>query len=304
MEANNIDALLAQDNSTRMNPQAEPVPVVETVTEAPIESDDSSTSGAEPKTAAEAPQEQVDVPRGTSDKPAEKKEAAAESPIDDYGNPIAKPKTYTEDEVNAMFQERLARGRMKDQQQPQQPAQPNQSQAQPERKDYETQDEWQRELDAYIDRRVDRREQEARKRQEEIEKAQWQQKMQEDQAAFEQKFTSGMQKYSDFNSVVENKQISPAFMVATKNLGNPAGFVYAACKLFPKEVERISQLPDSSSVMFEVGKLHERMIKTKGTESKAARPLEPNKGDMPAKAHNELSIDQRIIQHAKGKRQR
>jgi hypothetical protein len=91
-------------------------------------------------------------------------------------------------------------------------------------------------------------------------------------------------------------------MLATRSLENPAAFVYGASKLHPKELDRISRIPDPIVQASEVGRLHERMVKERNMISKAPKPIEPTKSDMPGKVIPKVTIEDRIHQYAKQKR--
>lgn len=114
---------------------------------------------------------------------------------------------------------------------------------------------------------------------------QQQQRQTEDQHAereFKQKFTQGIEGYSDFREVVGNQPIDDAMTLALRGMNNPAAFIYAASKRHPKELERISKLKDPYARMVEMGKLEERMRRNKPT-TQAPRPLGRTKEDTPAR---------------------
>lgn len=211
----------------------------------------------------------------------------AKEDTDDYGNPVAKPRLYTEEELNQRIRDRLSRGRYAEQ--PiQQPVQQSASET------THTDDSWEAELKATIRQTM----QEEQQTQQQVA---WQKQEQAKQAAFEEKFTSGMAKYKDFNEVVAGKPLTDTMLLAARNLENPAAFVYAAAKTQAKELERIAQIPDALVQAAEIGKLEERMRKARVT-AKTGKPIAQSKGDMTIKdAPKGLTIDQRIAEHAKRK---
>lgn len=251
-----------------------------------------------PPTEAELPKE-PEVPQGTSEQelPEKSEKAEKSSPIDEYGNPIEKPKTYTEDEVQRMIRDRLSRGRNAE------PAQqPTPLQVQKTAEDFQadpnSEETWETQLNTFIDKRLETR-------QTENEQKEWKAKETQKQADFEAKFNLGMTKYQDFQQVVGKvaSSITNSMMLAARNLDNPAAFVYAAAKLHPQELERISHIGDAYAQAAEVGRLHERMVKQRAGASNAPKPIEAPKGDMTNKPINSSpSIDQRIFEHAKAKR--
>jgi hypothetical protein len=295
MSIQSVDNLIAQD----MQNQQAPVQAIPNVA-APVES--------APVQQASVAEVQANVPRETSEpitnsaqeesvpnlaqQPAEATAPAAgdkTSPIDEYGNPVEKPKTYTEEEVQRMMRDRLARAR-----QPEQAQQPAQPQAQPAQQPAEG--DWEAQLEGFIEKTVDKREKERKERQE----TQWRAQEAARQADFEARFSTGMNKYQDFNQVVAGKPITDAMLRGTMSLDNPAAFVYGASKLHPQELSRISQISDPVMQAAEIGRLHERMVKTRNGTTAAPRPLEPARGDVtPRPANDRPNIDQLILQHAK-----
>ena len=216
-----------------------------------------------------------------------------ESPIDEYGNPVEKPRMYTEDEVNRLIRDRLSRGKFAEQSMQQQ----TQQAAKDFTPDPNSEETWEKQLDAYIDRRLETREKE-------LNQKQWQEQERAKQSDFETKFTQGMSKYQDFHQVVSGKPITNDMMLATRSLENPAAFIYGASKLHPQELSRISQITDPYVQAAEVGRLHERMVKARNAVSKAAKPVEAVKGDVPiSRTSDRPSIDRLIEQHGRQKQQ-
>lgn len=225
----------------------------------------------------------------TENLPVETK--SVDSPIDEYGNPLEKPKMYSEDEVQRMIRERLARGRHSEQ--------PTQQQVQQATDNFKADPnnpaDWEVQLEAFIDKTVE-------KRQKKLNEEQWRLEEQAKQAEFESKFTIGMAKYQDFQQTVAGKPINDKMMMAARALDNPAAFIYGAAKLHPQELNRIAQIKDPYIVAAEIGRLHEKMVKAKNAVTKAAAPLQAPKGDVPTRKANFGSIESRIDQHAKSKR--
>jgi hypothetical protein len=225
------------------------------------------------------------------DKPASDPVAGSSQPIDEYGNPVEKPKTYTEEEVQRMIRERLARGRHAEQPTQQQVQQAASDGFQADPNSDET---WEAQLEQFIEKTIDKRQQKQTEKE-------WRAQEAAKQAEFESKFSTGMNKYQDFHQVVQGKPITDSMMMATRNLENPAAFIYAACKIHPGEIERISRIPDSASQAMEIGRLDAAMRKQSSQVSSAAKPIPMVKGDMPVKQMEQPSLEYRIQQHAKQK---
>jgi hypothetical protein len=302
-EANNVDALLVQVTNQQLSQQqAQPAPQQDAVDTAPLSSPEpvihkeSVNSSSDPYIPAQAQEEHKNVPQGTLEQDtsdSKNGEVDRESPIDDYGNPIEKPKMYSEDEVQRMMRDRLSR--MKN-------YEPTTKQINQDAKDFkpnpESEESWEVQLEQFIDRRMEARERERTERE-------WREIEARKQSDFEARFSSGMNKYSDFEKVVSGKPITNDMMMATRSLENPAAFIYAAAKMHPQELERIAKIPDGYQQASEVGRLHERMIKNRIAHTSAAKPLEPLKGDLPPKTQPaQKSLEQRIHEHAEQKRKR
>lgn len=285
MEAHNVDSTLAQIMTDQLTGTAEPKPPL------PQEQPEPEPQPEPDPVPEETPADDSD-PYGTQESEPEQKaeEPAKESdtPIDEYGNPVAKPKMYSEDEVQRMIRERLSRGRNADTQQVKKEAEGFQH-------DPDSEDSWEVQLERFVENTIEKRE---KKRSEQ----EWQRQEAARQADFEAKFTSGMQKYPDFREVVADKPITDSMMIAARSLENPAAFIYGASKMHANELNRIAKIPDPFTQAAEIGRLHERMVKERKIASSAAKPLETPKSDMPAKKTNDLSLDQRIHQYAKQKR--
>jgi len=191
-----------------------------------------------------------------------------ETHSDEYGNAKAKPKTYTEDEVNERInkavRERLARANNQPHQQPTQQQQLQQKAGEFEY-DPESEGNWQQQLEAFVEQTFTKMSQkQAQLHQKQIEQAA--------EAEFVDKFSAGMERFTDFRDVVGSQPITDPMTLALRGVGDPAAFIYAASKRHPTELERISKLKDPYSQMVEMGKLEERMRK-KPEGTKAPRPI-------------------------------
>lgn len=281
MKPKNVDAILVQDMQEKMtNSPPQPItPPVEPTLEA-----DTPITHPEPQVDAQ-PIEIKDEIKEESPVIDESKEN--DSSIDEYGNPVEKPRTYTEDEVNSLIRERLARNKQPENFKPvvEKTSSPEESQ------------DWEKELENFIDKTI-------QKRDEKSARDKWEQQESIKQADFEARFTTGMKKYSDFHQIVAKQPITDSMMVATRGLENPAAFLYGAAKLHPEELQRISSIPDDATQAMEIGRLHEKMIKNSRLTSAASKPIAPIKGDMPTKRNNQASIEQRINDYAKQKQRR
>jgi hypothetical protein len=205
------------------------------------------------------------------DAPSE--QAENEDGVDDYGNETVKSesKTYTEEEVNERInkavRERLARLKESSPAPNQQPTMQQQQQAADAGFQYDenSAQDWQQQLKQFI-----------RQTNEEVMREQYQRQQSErEQAAqiqFEEKFHSGMSKFQDFREVVGSQPITDAMTVATRSMKDPAAFLYAASKRHGDELKRIAGLSDPYSQMVEMGRLEERMKKTRAM-TQAPRPI-------------------------------
>jgi hypothetical protein len=216
------------------------------------------------------------------------------SETDDYGNEIPKARTYTEEDVNRMMRERFGRGQYANQ--PQATPQQVQQAAQDFKPDPASTESWEAQLDTYIDRRLETRE---KQRNQEV----WQRQEQEKQMAFQAKFTTGMEKYKDFRESVQNLPITDSMMLATRDMKDPAAFLYAAAKRFPDEIKQIANIQDAYGQAAAIGRLEEKLRKTKNI-SKTAVPLQSVTGDITGKIQPKRSIDSLIVSHAKSKQRK
>ena len=285
-QTRSVDDLLVKVAAEQVNQQAPVQPIPEVSSPDPVPE---ATEVAE--TVPQPTEAQEKVETETDNKVTTEPEAKADSPIDEYGNPIEKPRMYTEEELQQRIRERLSRGRHAEQ--------PTQQQVQQASKDFapdpNSEESWEAQLEAFVDRTIEKRERT-------LSEKQWRQEEAQRQAEFEEKFTTGMSKYQDFREVVTKLPISNEIMLAARALDNPAAFIYAASKLHPGEIQRISQIRDPYTAAAEVGRLHERMVKAKNATSKAGKPLDTPKSDMAvAKDTDRPSIDNLIRQHEKQK---
>lgn len=279
----------------------------------PVKEDKASQKAAQPK--AEAKPESSEAPESASDQKEEapteesselKQEPQEESPqkegeksasddslsdeVDDYGNPISKGKLYTEEQVQKMIRDRLARGRVASQT-------PEQSQQVQEavkdfKADPESSEGWEQQLESFIEKTITKVSQKSQQED-------WKRKEQDLQDQFEDKFTRGMGRYGDFQDVVSGKPITNSMMMATRSMQDPAAFLYAACKQHPTEIQKIAEMPDAVSQIAAIGRLEEKMKKVKSI-TKAPTPAKKITGDM-SDAMPVKSVDQLIQEHAKSK---
>lgn len=265
-EADNPDALLSSAVPSSIDD-------VESKTDEPSESDYES--------------EETSTESSSSNESSSEKEEET----DEYGN--EKPsisKTYTEDEVNerinAAVRERLSRLERNGQ---------AEQQVQKQTKDNFEYDEnsaqtWQEQLEGFVKQTVSKMH---------TEQAEHVRRTQEQQAQleFEQKFIKGMDRFKDYKEVVKQEHMTDAMVLATRSMADPAAFVYAAVKRAPEDIKRIASLKDPYAQMVEMGKLEERMRKTK-TGTSAPRPLSRTKDDASInhKSDKEPSVDDLIAQ--------
>lgn len=283
MEAKNVDDVLVKVINEQLTGTSEPPPVVETSQEPEQQQNIQEENVSQPE---------VNISEEKNVDNTQDQEQSSSSPIDEYGNPIEKQKTYTEEEVQNLIRDRLSRGRQRENQQNQQ--NDIRKEAENFKSDPNSEESWELQLENFIDRTIS-------KRQQKYQEQAWQQQELSRQQEFESKFTSGMNKYKDFNQVVEGKPITDTMLLATRSLSDPAAFIYGASKLHPKELDKISKIVDPYTQAAEIGRLHERMVKERKVISKAGKPLETPRSDMAAKNIQGPSLEQRIQQHAKQK---
>lgn len=250
----------------------------------------------EPET-PEVPEPEIQAPESDPEP-----EPQDDGESDEYGNPIKKqePKTYTEDEVNERIN-RAVRERI-ERMERNKPTQEQKQQAEQAGFEYDknADGDWQQQLKDFIAntyKEITQKEQQDKQRQAQ------EQQMQREQAAmqeYEQKFSQGMQRFDDFIDVVGNKQLTDPMVLASRSMRDPAAFFYAAAKNHGAELDRISKLSDPYQQMTEIGRLEERMKKSKPT-TKAPKPIGRVTGDMSDRSDESRSIDELILLDAKAK---
>ncbi len=299
MSTHSVDDLLVRVENNKLGVEQAPLPAQEPVAKAEAAPVDVLHGTKEPEATpieqaeplAEQPKDQGSQP--ANDEPSEPEKvqeaAKADSPIDEYGNPIEKPKTYTEDEVQRMIRDRLSRGKHAEPApMPQQPQYQADNESDPD-------EPWDVQLKRFVKQTMEETHTEQKQRE-------WQQQETQRQAEFESKFSLGMGKYADFHDVVAGKPITDTMMLAARNLDNPAAFIYGASKMHPQEIERIARIQDPYAQAAEVGKLHEKMVKAGRVLSNAPKPIETPKTSLPNKINQQPSLESRIDSYAKQKR--
>jgi hypothetical protein len=124
---------------------------------------------------------------------------------------------------------------------------------------------WQQQLESFVEQTF------TKINQRQASQAQQQREM-EAHNEFQERFANGMDRFTDFKEVVGAQPITDPMTLALRGVNDPAAFVYAASKRHPAELQRISQLGDPYAQMVEMGKLEERMRKTKSATN-APKPL-------------------------------
>lgn len=225
-------------------------------------------------------------------------EIRAEKPnTDEYGNEMPKPRTYTQEEAdeyaNRIVRERLARLERKNPgltQSQQQQAQ--QAVKQGFEYDENSPQDWQQQLEAFVEQTVARREQK---------QAQQIQQMREEQAEaeFSARFQNGMRKFPDYVETVQSQPITDAMVMASRSMKDPAAFFYAASKRAPAELQEIARDPDPISQIARIAKLEEKLKSTPMTQSKAPKPIakpQEDVADKPKTKKREPTIEDLIAQ--------
>lgn len=230
----------------------------------------------------EAPVEHADETEHDTPEIKQESSPVSQDNVDDYGNEIPPSKMYTQAEVEAMMRDRNRRGEFAKQEQAPQQAQ---------KFEYNPDDgsSWETQLETFNENWFTKRE--MRAKQEEIQRQE-----QETNANFEIRFNQGASKYQDFEQVVVGKPLTPQMVIATRGMQDPAAFIYAAAKTQAPELERISRLTDQMAQAVELGKLEERMRKSRASVSQAPKPIDMVKGDMSEKKERTWSIDDKLRQ--------
>ena len=209
--------------------------------------------------------------------------------VDDYGTEIPKQeKVYTQAEVDARINEAIRR-RLKEKGEESRPIQQSQQPQQQFEYDANATDNWEVQLESFIENTLTKREQK-------LQQDQWNRQEQDTQANFEVKFNTGAAKYADFEQTVLGKPITPQMVIATRGMDDPAAFIYAAAKTQAPELDRISKIHDPYAQAIELGRLEERMRKARGSVSKAPKPIEQPRGDVSEKVERKWSIDDKLRQ--------
>lgn len=223
-----------------------------------------------------------------SEADAEPEKAAPD--LDDYGNEKTPPKTYSEDEVNerinAAIRDRLSR--LERNNQP--PPTPTQVQQAQQGFEYnaDNPESWQQQLESFVEQTV------TRMTHKQATAAQ-QRREAHAQAAFESKFHEGMTKFKDYSQVVGSQPVTDHMVIATRAMRDPAAFLYAAARQTPEELKRISNIDDPVSQMVEIGRLEERLRKSKAATN-TPKPDHRTQADasIPHKEDKEPSIEELI----------
>lgn len=300
MKTKNIDSLLANVDLTPDSLQGRPEPI-EVKPEHLSSEDLPLSSSASEADAKEIPSESVaDGEKITS--PTEVKASQEESPsIDDYGQLIPKTaKTYTQEEVEKMMRDRNSRGEFAKQeinkaiQEALAQHGIDLTKITPQVQQDEDDLDWQSELKSLVKETfAEMTKEQQRQQMEQIQRQQ--------QIEFEIKFNTSAAKYPDFEQVVVGKPLTPEMVIATRGMADPAAFLYAAAKTQPQELERISKIQDRFVQAVELGKLEERMRRSKVSHSSAPKPIDMVKGDMGDKDVRRRSVDD-ILREEESKR--
>lgn len=288
MDSTNIDSILMEQMASQ-SVNSDSVLVeqnqdVSSTEESNSSEDLDSTSSSLPET--EHTDQEKEVEKNT-----ENQDKSQDHSIDEYGNPVEKKRLYTEEEMQQRIKERLSR--VKNYKQVSSQEEPKYKENTSEEPSEEN---WMDQLKNVVRSTIE--EENTR-----IAEEQWRAKELIKQMEFEEKFGYGKSKYDDFNKVVAGKPITDTMLMATRNLENPAAFIYAVSKLHPQELDRISR-EDPYTQAVEIGRLHEKMVKARKTVSNSPVPIETPKGDIGQKLNNTPSIESRIDSYAKQKYRR
>ncbi len=245
------------------------------------EADEKAEDDAEPETTSEEVDDDSDEDEDSSDNKGNL--SNNEDSVDEYGNPkerMSKGMKERLDRKEKQFQREIEQRDAEVQALRQQLAQQGASrEVQQAAKDfkYDPNDEgsWQQQLTDFVKQTINS------VKSEEKQKANEQQEHQA-QREFHKKFSTGMERFDDFREVVGKMPMDDAMTLALRGMSDPTAFIYAASKRNPQEIERISKLPDPYARMVEMGKLEERMRRSKPV-TKAPRPLGRTREDTVAK---------------------
>ena len=288
-DENNIDDFLAANAATSATSATSATPEPKAVEKdpEPKADDDYSADYAEVGESGEPESEPDDDNEyGSDEEPSDDSEESKPEPdYDDYGNEVPPPKTYSEDEVNerinAAVRDRLARQEKSAQQQPE---------SQPQAQQAEGGEQWQEELETFIDQTISKRDQKSQQM------AAQQQEAREF-AEFEAKFVSGARKFTDYDKVVGSLNIPNNMVNAARGLNQPGEFFYAAAKRAPEELDRIKKIANPYVQAAELGALNASLKKQKSS-TKAPKPIRRGREDMsiPKKESKGSSIDDLLQQ--------
>lgn len=197
---------------------------------------------------------------------------------------------YSEEDVQRMIRERLARGNhgMTQQQINKAASEFKVDEANPEN--------WEAQLKTFIKNTFTEISNESVQKERQAQEAQR-------QAEFDDKMMRGMNKYNDFVDVVQKQPISDAMLMATRTLDNPAAFIYAAAKMQGAELQRIAKISDPFQQAAEMGRLEEKMRKSK-VVTKAPRLIKSDRTDVIEKddpKQQPRNIESLIDKHARSK---
>lgn len=230
------------------------------------------------------------------EEPEQEQESEKKLELDEYGNEKAAPRTYTEEEVNERInkaiRDRLARGNVQNQQ----PTQQQVDQAKGFEYDPESEGNWETQLEKFVEKTFSKMTQKQ-------EQQKQQARDEQQQAEFEDKFSRGMSRFSDFREVVSAQPVTDPMTYALRGLSDPAAFIYAASKRHPQELARISQIPDPAAQIMEMGRLEERMKKAP-VGTKAPKPISRSRDDggMPSKSKSTEPTIEDLIAKSDAKR--
>jgi len=288
IHSNKIDDILTGVTPKVPEFAKEQAPSEVTDVEKPVESSlQNDDSDQETKTEpVESQEKAIEKP---VESPKETKSESQDHDLDDYGNPVDKPRVYTEDEVQRIVKDRLSRGNVSRSEQQQVHKAAENFKADPN-----STDDWEVQLKDFIKNTLN-------EVQTEKSTLEWQEQERRKQEEFETKFTSGMNRYKDFTDVVGQMPITNSIMMAAREMNDPAAFLYAASKLHPDELRNIANMKDPFTQARELGRLDERMKKARAI-SNAPAPLSKTKSDMSPKYTPKQSIDEKIMSHAKNRR--
>lgn len=241
-----------------------------------------------------------DASRGQDTVQPEEEEDSQSDAMDDYGNKKSPENEVIRERLRKQA-ESLERKHRTEIESLRQQLTSNQSQQVKEAsKDFEynpdSGENWQQQLASFIKQTVSHMTYEQQE-------SQTRAKEQQIQAQFEDKFRQGMGNFEDYVDVVGAQPITDAMTIATRNMQDPAAFLYAASKRAPQELDRIAKMSDAYAQIMEMGKLEERMRKTRSHTS-APKPLSKFQSDMsvPHKSEKTLSGDDLLAQSDARKR--